>query len=215
MLLLLRKPYCFHKNYPKKINNKYNLKYFTNKKINLNKNVHKQILIDPHIWLYPDNSQKIALKIAEILSQVDPNNKNIYESNAQNFINSINKICKKIKENLNLTNNKSFLTMHDGYQYFEKAFHLNGYKNIFLNNHHTLGNSIKNLKKIIHNMHKLKPSCIIAEKNEVRNFPILVSRILKTRLIWSKSINHDYKKILENIGKSFINCFQKKNTTII
>ena len=51
LLLLLRKAYCFHKNYPKKINYKYNLKYFTNKKINLDKNIHKKILIDPHIWL--------------------------------------------------------------------------------------------------------------------------------------------------------------------
>lgn len=170
--------------------------------------IHEEASMDPHIWLCPKNSQAIALEMAQVLSVADPSHEMIYRSNAEKFVCSINKVFEKIQEDLRPIEDKPFLVMHDGYQYFEKAFHLKGYKDVILADHHGWGTSIKSLREILKNMSALKPACVLAEKSGQTRFPALVAGILKTRLVWASPMGDDYAILLKNLGQDFVHCLK-------
>ena len=77
---------------------------------------------DAHIWLDPKNAIEIVNEIAMILSLKDPNNKNVYYSNAEKLNHSLNELIKKI--NLSINKDARFIVFHDAYQYFEKRFNV-------------------------------------------------------------------------------------------
>ncbi len=75
---------------------------------------------DAHIWLDPFNAKEMIHEIAHELSGLDPANADKYNQNADKTILAINKMVKKINENIN--KNAKFIVFHDAYQYFEKRF---------------------------------------------------------------------------------------------
>ena len=75
---------------------------------------------DAHIWLDPFNAKEMIHEIAHELSDLDPTNADKYNQNADKTILAINKMVKKINENIN--KNAKFIVFHDAYQYFEKRF---------------------------------------------------------------------------------------------
>ncbi|MCP4924088.1 MAG: zinc ABC transporter solute-binding protein [bacterium] len=166
--------------------------------------------IDPHIWLFPENAQLMALEIAKTLSTADPAHETLYYSNAKEFIRSVQQSVKDLKKEFTFVGHKHFLVMHDGYQYFEKAFGLMGYKNVILADDHGLGTSLKSLREILKNMSTLKPSCVLAEKSGQTRFPALVADILKTRLVWTSPMGDDYTTLLQTLGQDFIQCLGNK-----
>jgi zinc transport system substrate-binding protein len=79
---------------------------------------------DPHIWTDPENVKILALHIYETLRAADPQNKNFYKKNYENFIVLINKTDKEIKTILSDKQGTKFMVFHPSWGYFAKAYGL-------------------------------------------------------------------------------------------
>lgn len=80
---------------------------------------------DPHIWLSPKRVIVIIDIISEQLSTLDPDNKDFYKKNAEEYKAEIQDSIDKINESLKNYQNKSFLVYHPAFNYFASDFNLN------------------------------------------------------------------------------------------
>jgi len=75
--------------------------------------------VDGHIWLSINNAKYISHYLAELLIDLDPANKTIYQKNLQAFTLELDKIKNRNALLLKPVKHKTFLVYHDAYQYFE------------------------------------------------------------------------------------------------
>ncbi|GAB6045786.1 zinc ABC transporter substrate-binding protein [Caminibacter profundus] len=96
----------------KEINPNIKIVYF-GKYLNVEKN--------PHIWLSPTFLMLESKVILDTLIKLDPENREFYLKNYENYINKLSKLTvkgfKEIKQ-------KTFITFHPSFYYFAKDFHL-------------------------------------------------------------------------------------------
>ncbi len=81
---------------------------------------------DMHVWLDLKNARRIIKSITKELSAIYPENRNTYKANARKYIKKINMLDRELKTSLASLQDKPFIVFHDAYQYFERAYALNG-----------------------------------------------------------------------------------------
>lgn len=79
---------------------------------------------DLHIWLDPENAKVMTTIIATMLSVQDPTNETAYQSNAAAMTAKLDALIAATTTKLGAVQNKSFVTFHDAYQYYETRFGL-------------------------------------------------------------------------------------------
>ena len=79
-------------------------------------------LIDPHLWLDPDNAVVWAGAIAATLSAADPEHAATYAANAAAFADRIAALDAEVDGLLAPVRGRPFVVFHDAYQYFETRF---------------------------------------------------------------------------------------------
>ena len=82
--------------------------------------------LDTHIWLAPGNARQIVSAVADALVRVDPDHAEAYHRNAGKMHERILAQAEILREHLAPVRGHAFLVFHDAYQYFERAFRLNG-----------------------------------------------------------------------------------------
>jgi len=108
--------------------------------------------LDPHIWLNPVYAQLQVKTIANALSISDPTNKNYYQSNAKLYIEELDLLDSKIRNDLSGCKT-DFITFHNAFSYFAKEYSLTQHTIISSNDSHgevtpqTLENVISTAKK--------------------------------------------------------------------
>lgn len=75
---------------------------------------------DPHIWLSPKRVIVMVESIKAELIKIDVNNKEIYEENANKFIDELNELDRNMKSSLN--SGKSFLIYHPSLGYIAEDY---------------------------------------------------------------------------------------------
>lgn len=80
--------------------------------------------IDPHIWLSPQNAHALVDAIAAELSRLDTAHAHIYADNSRRLHQRIRESDGQIRHQL-AGKTSAFISYHDAYQYFEKAYGLN------------------------------------------------------------------------------------------
>lgn len=80
--------------------------------------------VDPHIWLSSANAHVMVDAIADRLISMDAAHAHIYQENRKNLHERISGIDKHIRQRLS-GKTSAYLSYHDAYQYFEKAYGLN------------------------------------------------------------------------------------------
>ncbi len=78
--------------------------------------------VDPHAWLDPVNGQIWLRLIAEELSTLDPENADIYATNAAAGMAELDQVMAEIRQVLAPLRGLKYLVYHDAYQYFEARF---------------------------------------------------------------------------------------------
>lgn len=116
---------------------------------------------DPHYWLSPENAMVMAKAIAGKLEQIDPEHAIQYEANVNHLIERLEKLDTEIKNQLTPLQQSPFLVYHDGYQYFEKAYGLNGKGTLVVNPHVPL--SAKRLHELHHLIKEKHIQCVLTE----------------------------------------------------
>lgn len=83
--------------------------------------------INPHAFLDPNVGIMMAQRIADVLSEQDPDNKADYEANAQNYIQQLEDIRDEYADKLGKLegNQRNFIASEHAFQYMVKSFDLN------------------------------------------------------------------------------------------
>ncbi len=81
---------------------------------------------DMHLWLDPGNALRIVEVIAESLARVDPGRAGTYRNNAEAMKKRIAALESGLQERLAPVRDRRFIVFHDAYQYFTRAFLLDG-----------------------------------------------------------------------------------------
>ncbi len=81
-------------------------------------------LVDPHAWLNPANARNWLQVIADSLSEIDPQQSELYQVNARRGIEELKTLDASIAEELMPVTGKPFIVFHDSYHYFEEHYQL-------------------------------------------------------------------------------------------
>lgn len=81
--------------------------------------------VNPHYWLSFKNAKIIASNILETLNQIDPQNKDFYEKNFQDYLVKLDEGDRKVREILAPLSNRQIVTFHDAFSYFAADYNLN------------------------------------------------------------------------------------------
>ena len=84
------------------------------------------VRLDAHIWLDPGNARRIVDAVAAALVRVHPAQAAGYRRNAASTRSRIGALEASLRKGLAPVRSHAFIVFHDGYQYFEHAFGLNG-----------------------------------------------------------------------------------------
>ena len=91
--------------------------------VNLSDDI-KKINNNPHIWLSFDNLEFMAKKVYKNLVDIDKKNRDFYEKNLNDYLQSLKKCKNNITETLKNKKNKKFMTFHPAFTYFANEFNL-------------------------------------------------------------------------------------------
>ncbi len=79
---------------------------------------------DPHIWLSPKNAKIMVENTYKGLIQIDPENKDYYKKNKDNYLLELDELDNEISDALSSVNNKKIMTYHPSWTYFAKDYGL-------------------------------------------------------------------------------------------
>ena len=79
---------------------------------------------DWHVWLNPVNAIAMTHQIAQVLSEIDPPNRELYQRNAALLVQQINATDERIKAQLAAVKTRPYLAFHDAWQHFDTHYEL-------------------------------------------------------------------------------------------
>ena len=88
--------------------------------------------LDAHIWLDPRNAARVVEVVAAALTRIHPEEAAAYRRNAASMRARIEALEASLRKQLAPVRRHAFVVFHDGYQYFEHAFELNGIGSVTL-----------------------------------------------------------------------------------
>jgi zinc transport system substrate-binding protein len=172
--------------------------------------------IDPHIWLDPQNSIKIAEFITQKISEIDGQNSKKYQKNLAKFTKEILAMQKNIQKNLAAIKDKEnfcYIFYHDGYQYFEDAFGIKPLKVVSYSHGSDL--TVKSLKEIDDLMKTKSVKCIFGEPQDEKNSAMKLAEKYKIKFsildeIGSKKNvgENGYAALMVNLSNDLLDCLK-------
>jgi zinc transport system substrate-binding protein len=131
---------------------------------------------DPHIWLNPVTVKTQVQNIANAFSDSDPENQQYYQSNAAKYIEQLDLLDVKIRNELSQCNN-DFIAFHDAFSYFADEYDLNQHTIISSNGLHG-DTTAKTLENVITTSKNLNINVIFSEENtDTRTSKIIANEI--------------------------------------
>jgi len=131
---------------------------------------------DPHIWLNPIYAKIQVQNIANAFSNSDPKNQQYYQSNAAKYIDQLDLLDLKIRNELSNCN-YDFVAFHDAFSYFADEYNLNQHTIISSNDPHGEATA-KTLENVISTARELNIKVIFSEENvNTRTSEIIANEI--------------------------------------
>jgi len=131
---------------------------------------------DPHIWLNPVYAKIQVQNIANAFSNSDPANQQYYQSNAATYIEQLDLLDSKIRNELSNCNS-DFVAFHDAFSYFADEYNLNQHTIISSNDPHGEATA-KTLENVISTAKELNIKVIFSEENvNTRTSEIIANEI--------------------------------------
>jgi len=117
---------------------------------------------DPHIWLNPVTAKIQVQNIANAFSNSDPENQQYYQSNAVKYIEQLDLLDVKIRNELSQCNN-DFIAFHNAFSYFADEYDLKQHTIISPNNSHGEATA-RTLENVISTANTLNIKVIFSEE---------------------------------------------------
>ncbi len=158
---------------------------------------------DPHIWLNPVYAKTQVQNIAIAFSNSDPGNEEYYQSNAAKYIEELELLDLKIRNELSNCNH-DFVAFHDAFSYFADEYNLNQHTIISSNDPHGEATA-KTLENVISTAKELNIKVIFSEENvNPRTSEIIANEINGKVLVLSPlEVSSDgtyISKMIENLN---------------
>ncbi|MBE1237751.1 zinc ABC transporter substrate-binding protein [Phaeovibrio sulfidiphilus] len=83
---------------------------------------HHEGELDAHLWLDPKNAAVVVQAVARHLADIDPGNADLYAENARTTLMRLDVLDAKIREEMGGPGAISYVSFHDGFQYFDKRY---------------------------------------------------------------------------------------------
>lgn len=87
---------------------------------------HEHEEFNMHVWLDPDNARRIVDVVADALVDLDPDRAGTWRANASTMRQRISDLDSSLEDLLAPVRGRAFVVFHDAYQYFERAYGLEG-----------------------------------------------------------------------------------------
>ena len=116
---------------------------------------------NPHIWLDPDNAREIARRVAEALSDLDPDNSDRYETNAAGFSERLDLLDEELRTILAPVADEPYLVFHDAYGAFEGRYGLAMVGAVTINPQHKPG--VKRIVALRETIRETGARCLFGE----------------------------------------------------
>jgi len=117
---------------------------------------------DPHIWLNPVFAKIQVQNIADAFSNLDPENQEYFQRNASNYIDELNMLDLKIRNELSGCNH-DFIAFHDAFSYFADEYGLT--QHTIISSYTPHGEvTAKTLENVITKAEQLKLKVIFTEE---------------------------------------------------
>lgn len=162
---------------------------------------------DNHIWLSPKNAQSIAHTMAEELSKIYPQYKEIYFKNTHALMNKLHTLDAKIKQKLSKKSHKKVIIFHNAYNYVLHEYNLEDIVAKSTNNYNLSLKEMLEFKDIIK---KNNISCVITGVSYNKK---LIHKLIKNTDIKHQILDvigntktDDYVSLMENITNKIESC---------
>ncbi len=139
---------------------------------NIEKLIESEEEKNPHIWLSIDNYISQVNTIAEKLSKIDLENKDIYIENSNNYINKLRNLNDKF-EILRDINNKKAVCLNEALEYLLEDLKINAFS--ISTDHEQSALSAETIKKIIDKMKEENIKVIFIDKEDNKNIATTLS----------------------------------------
>lgn len=120
--------------------------------------------LNGHTWTSIDNNIKQVENIKNKLKEANPENADIYEKNANDYIQKLNNLKQKYQTELADLNGKKVVSLNESFAYLQRDLGLDSIE--VHTDHEESTMSAENLKHIIEDMKKENIKIIIIDKND-------------------------------------------------
>ncbi len=186
---------------------------------NANNDFHKQYdenhgNKDLHIWLSPQNMLIMAKTIAKTLSEIDPRNSLMYQSNLDQFTARLIKTTQNIETELASIKTQPYVVFHNSWQYFLQQFKLQ--KPTIVGFHEELSAGIKSIKATRNEIVSKNIHCVFSDASikAVRVDVLIEGLNVKTENIDILGLGLPLDKnssinLLKDMGQKINNCLSQ------
>jgi zinc transport system substrate-binding protein len=120
-----------------------------------------EAVLDPHLWLDPENAIVWLAAIADTLASIDPDHAEDYRANAKRAQADLGVLADQLKADLDVVKGRPFIVFHDAYHYFEARFGIEAVAAITLGDAGTA--SAARLRQVRDMVRDTGASCALAE----------------------------------------------------
>ena len=170
-------------------------------------------VLDPHLWLDPDNARILLGVISSTLAGLDPTHADTYRANAAQAKKAIAALTHELDAALQPIRGRPFIVFHDAYQYFEHRFNIDASGSVALGDASSPGPA--RIAAIRQKVQTLGAHCVFSE-------PQFRSKIITTVIegTTARSATLDplgatlkpgpelYSQLLRNLGDNLLTCLR-------
>lgn len=172
---------------------------------------HQAGSLDAHLWLSSVNARLIAQRMAKDLSQLDPEHAQTYHNNLAAFMQRLDQLDLRLKQQLAPIAAKPFFVFHEAYNYFEQAYGLTHRAAFHFSEENTPG--ARYVAQLRTQLQETGPSCLFNEppvrprlaQSLTQGLPVTLAEL--DALGGSIPVTaQGYEQLLEHIGQSLSQC---------
>lgn len=171
-----------------------------------------KITYDPHSWMSIRNAKRYVNDIEYKMSQLYPENKNIYRKNASKTLRELTALDYKYRDLFKNTKRKEFIVSHFAFAYLAKDFDLIQYPLQGLTSADSP--SIKKLIRVIEDSKARHINTIFYEYGMPKNGADIIAEEIGANLRGLISMEYINKDIENDIGKNYIDMIEYNLKTI-
>jgi zinc transport system substrate-binding protein len=154
--------------------------------------------IDPHIWTSPRKALVIVQNMYDALTEIDPQNKNVFGENLKDLRNEIIQTDETVQALLNRSSQKAFVIYHPALTYFAQDYGLKQYSI------ETDGKepSTEQLRRLVDTVKREKVKTVFIQQEFDRKNAEIIAREANCKLVVINPLSYNWSEEIIRIAKA-------------